>query len=59
MMNIYEMTMLMIWDMNACLTPRGVTVYQFIKLYAEVYTFTVSHNFQMYGFARPKTSETI
>jgi hypothetical protein len=26
MMNMYEMKMLMIWDMNACLTPRGVTV---------------------------------
>jgi hypothetical protein len=25
-MNMYEMVMLMIWDMNACLTPRGVTV---------------------------------
>jgi hypothetical protein len=25
MMNMYEMAMLMIWDMNACLTPRGVT----------------------------------
>jgi hypothetical protein len=32
-------------------------VYQFIKLCAEVYTFTVSHDFQMHGFARPKTSE--
>jgi hypothetical protein len=26
MMNMYEMQMLMIWDMNACLTPRGVTM---------------------------------
>jgi hypothetical protein len=26
MMNMYEMEMLMIWDMNSCLTPRGVTV---------------------------------
>jgi hypothetical protein len=25
MMNMYEVVMLMIWDMNACLTPRGVT----------------------------------
>jgi hypothetical protein len=24
-MNMYEMVMLMIWDVNACLTPRGVT----------------------------------
>jgi hypothetical protein len=25
MINMYEMVMLMLWDMNACLTPRGVT----------------------------------
>jgi hypothetical protein len=24
MMNMYEMVMLMIWDINACLTPRDV-----------------------------------
>jgi hypothetical protein len=26
MMNMYEIVMLMIWDMNACLTSRGVTL---------------------------------
>jgi hypothetical protein len=25
MMNMHEMLMIMIWDVNACLTPRGVT----------------------------------
>jgi hypothetical protein len=25
MMNMYVMLMLMLWDVNACLTPRGVT----------------------------------
>jgi ATP-dependent DNA helicase PIF1 len=25
MMNMYEMLMIMLWDVNACLTPRGVT----------------------------------
>jgi hypothetical protein len=25
MMNMYVMLMLMFWDVNACLTPRGVT----------------------------------
>jgi hypothetical protein len=29
-------------------------VYQFIKLYVEVYTFTMSHDFQMHGEAIPK-----
>jgi hypothetical protein len=24
-MNMYVMLMLMLWDVNACLTPRGVT----------------------------------
>jgi hypothetical protein len=32
MMNMYEMVMLMIWDMNACLTPRGVTALPLIKI---------------------------
>jgi hypothetical protein len=26
MMNMYMMLMLMLWDVNACLTPRGVTI---------------------------------
>jgi hypothetical protein len=26
MMNMYVMLMLMLWDVNACLTPRGVTI---------------------------------
>jgi hypothetical protein len=30
--------------------------YQFIKLYAEVYTFTISHDFQMHGFATPQNT---
>jgi hypothetical protein len=25
MINMYEMLMLMLWNVNACLTPRGVT----------------------------------
>jgi hypothetical protein len=25
MMNMYVMLMIMLWDVNACLTPRGVT----------------------------------
>jgi hypothetical protein len=25
MMNLYVMLILMLWDVNACLTPRGVT----------------------------------
>jgi hypothetical protein len=25
MMNMYVMLMIMLWDFNACLTPRGVT----------------------------------
>jgi hypothetical protein len=32
---------------------------QFIKLYVEVYTFTVSHDFQMHGEVIPKTLEII
>jgi hypothetical protein len=39
--------------------PWAWLVYQFIKLYTEVYTFTVSHDFQMHGEAIPKTPETI
>jgi hypothetical protein len=26
MMNMHEMLMIMLWDVNACLTPRGVTL---------------------------------
>jgi hypothetical protein len=26
MMNMHEMLMIMIWDVNACLTPWGVTL---------------------------------
>jgi hypothetical protein len=33
MMNMYEMVMLIIWDMNACLTPRGVTEIHSIPLW--------------------------
>jgi hypothetical protein len=32
MMNIYVMLMLMLWDVNACLTPRGVTALPLIKI---------------------------
>jgi hypothetical protein len=32
MMNMYEMVMLMIWDMNACLTPWGVTALPLIRI---------------------------
>jgi hypothetical protein len=39
--------------------PWAQIVYQFIKLCTEVYTFTVSHDFQMYGEAIPKTPKTI
>jgi hypothetical protein len=28
MMNMYVMLMLMLWDVNICLTPRGVTAQQ-------------------------------
>jgi hypothetical protein len=34
-------------------------VYQFIKLCVEVYTFTVSHDFQMHGLITPKTPKII
>jgi hypothetical protein len=39
--------------------PWARLVYQIIKLYAEVYTFTVSHDFQMHGVASPKTPKII
>jgi hypothetical protein len=32
MMNMYVMLMIMIWDVNACLTPRGVTALPLIKI---------------------------
>jgi hypothetical protein len=39
--------------------PWARLVYQFVKLYAEVYTFTVSHEFQMHGEAIPKALKII
>jgi hypothetical protein len=41
------------------LHPWAQLVYQFTKLCAEVYTFTVSHDFQIHEEAIPKTLETI
>jgi hypothetical protein len=32
MINMYEMIMLMIWDINVCLTPRGVTASETVAL---------------------------
>jgi hypothetical protein len=34
-------------------------VYQFVKLCAEVYTFTMSHEFQIHGEAIPKALKII
>jgi hypothetical protein len=34
MMNMHEMLMIMIWDVNACLTPRGVTVVPVVEVSA-------------------------
>jgi hypothetical protein len=39
--------------------PWARLVYQFIKLCAEVYTFTMSHDFQMHGVASLKTPKII
>jgi hypothetical protein len=39
--------------------PWARLVYQFVKLCAEVYTFTVSHEFQMHGEAILKALKII
>jgi hypothetical protein len=39
--------------------PWARLVYQFVKLCAEVYTFTMSHEFQMHGEAIPKALKII
>jgi hypothetical protein len=39
--------------------PWARLVYQFVKLYVEVYTFTVSHKFQIHGEAIPKALKII
>jgi hypothetical protein len=35
MMNMYVMIMIMLWDVNACLTPRGVTALPLIKILSQ------------------------
>jgi hypothetical protein len=32
MMNMHEMLMIMLWDVNACLTPRGVTIRKLLEV---------------------------
>jgi hypothetical protein len=52
MMNMYVMLMLMLWDINTCLTPRGVTIMykdlykaiRFHRLYIKIYIKREPHS---------------